>query len=394
MRTRRPAAALPLMLTTVLSGALLAGCGLDATMQDQVSAPAAAPAPPAAITVDIDPDATLPAGRPVTVSVADGTMTAVRLDDATGTALVDQAVDGMSWTSPTDLPPYQSFALHVDAVNAQGTPSSLVREFRTGAPATVLAADVQPYGDAVVGIGRPLIVRLSTPVPDALKASVERRLTVEASKPLGPTSWSWVSDSELRFRPQEFWPSYTSVTVHVNLAGLHPSAGVWGAPGRDVSFRTGAAQVIRIDARTHQATVERDGVVIRTMPVSLGKPGYDTRSGIKVVMSRHRTFRMQSSSYGVSSGPNAYDLTVPYAMRVTNSGEFLHGAPWNTKIGAANTSHGCTNLTLADARWLYDNVQIGDPVTTTGTPRTMESWNGWGDWNLSWSMWTARSSLR
>lgn len=383
---RTPAAlALPLLL------AVVTGCAGDpgvTAVRDELAAPAETPA---SISVDLPPDA-LAAGDRVTVSVTDGTLTGVTLRDG-GRAVPVAPATGTVWSSPADLSPYTSFILSVSAVNAAGEPASTTRSFRTGAPAMTLAADVQPFGDNVVGIGHPLIVRLSTPVPDGARAEVERRLTVETSKPIGPASWSWLSDSELRFRPREFWPAYTTVTLHADLAGLHPAAGVWGAPDRDVRFRTGAAQVIRIDNASHRAVVERDGQVVRTMPVSMGKPGYASRSGVKVVMSRYRSFRMQSSSYGVTSGPNSYDLVVPYAMRITNSGEFLHGAPWNTKIGKANTSHGCTNLTLADARWLYENVQVGDPVITVGTGRSMESWNGWGDWNLSWSAWVGRSAL-
>ena len=81
-------------------------------------------------------------------------------------------------------------------------------------------------------------------------------------------------------------------------------------------------------------------------------------------------------------------------MRITASGEFLHGAPWNHYIGVANMSHGCTNLTLSSAHWLFDHVREGDPVVTTGTGRTMESWNGLGGvWNVPWTQWVKGSAL-
>ncbi|HEX5533462.1 MAG TPA: L,D-transpeptidase, partial [Actinomycetales bacterium] len=67
--------------------------------------------------------------------------------------------------------------------------------------------------------------------------------------------------------------------------------------------------------------------------------------------------------------------------------------PWNTQIGRANLSNGCYNLRVEDAKWLYDNVMIGDPVITTGTNRQMEEGNGLGGvWNVSWDRWTARSA--
>ena len=128
--------------------------------------------------------------------------------------------------------------------------------------------------------------------------------------------------------------------------------------------------------------------------MSLGRPGYPSRSGIKVIMTKEFKHRMDSTTVGIT-GPDAYNVVVPYALRITNSGEFLHGAPWNGQIGSANVSHGCTNLHLSDARWFYNNALVGDPVVTTGTSKKMESrGNGLGsDWNMSWSAWLKGSAV-
>jgi lipoprotein-anchoring transpeptidase ErfK/SrfK len=141
-------------------------------------------------------------------------------------------------------------------------------------------------------------------------------------------------------------------------------------------------------------TVTRNGKVIRTAPVSLGRSSYPTRSGVKVIMTREVSHRMRSETVGIT-GDDAYDIVVPYALRITYSGEFLHGAPWNGNIGSANTSHGCTNLRLSDAKWLYNSSLIGDPVITTGTRLQAESrGNGIGaDWNVGWAKWVAGSAL-
>ena len=76
-------------------------------------------------------------------------------------------------------------------------------------------------------------------------------------------------------------------------------------------------------------------------------------------------------------------------MRVTNSGEFIHSASWNGgNIGVRSTSHGCTNLTVADAEKYYNFARIGDVTTYANTGgATMPSWDGYGDWNLSWATW-------
>ena len=89
-----------------------------------------------------------------------------------------------------------------------------------------------------------------------------------------------------------------------------------------------------------------------------------------------------------------YSLTAAYAMRITNSGEFLHSAPWNAGyFGRSNASHGCTGMSTADAAWLISHTLIGDPVITTGTSRHMELGNGYGDWNLSYKQYHKGSAL-
>jgi hypothetical protein len=91
---------------------------------------------------------------------------------------------------------------------------------------------------------------------------------------------------------------------------------------------------------------------------------------------------------------------APWAVRITWSGEFVHGAPWAAfRIGKFNGSHGCTNLLSdplhEDAKWFYDNSFLGDPVVTTGTKRAMEVNNSiGGPFNIAWSVWLAHSALK
>jgi lipoprotein-anchoring transpeptidase ErfK/SrfK len=93
-------------------------------------------------------------------------------------------------------------------------------------------------------------------------------------------------------------------------------------------------------------------------------------------------------------GPQSYDLTVKYALRITNSGEFLHSAPWNTPyFGRLNASHGCVGMSVADAGWLYANALPGSPVTVTGTNRGLEPLNGLTDWNADFKTYSQGSAL-
>lgn len=256
-----------------------------------------------------------------------------------------------------------------------------------------LTVDISPWGDATVGIGQPIVVTLSAPVTDPQgRAAVERALVVRTSQDVGPASWAWISSTRLDYRPQDFWPSGTAVTVDVRLAGVRAGDDLWGDADRQVRFSIGRSFVLRIDDTTHRMTVVRDGVTLRTIPVSMGRKGYETRSGIKTVMSHERRVRMTSESYG---GADYYDEIVDYAQRLTWSGEYIHSAPWSVYAqGKRNVSHGCVNVSPAHATWLFGQTLVGDPVITTGTKRQMEPGNGDGGvWQYTWAQWTAMSAL-
>ena len=88
-----------------------------------------------------------------------------------------------------------------------------------------------------------------------------------------------------------------------------------------------------------------------------------------------RWTRMTSDQLGLTD--EFYDLQVPYAVRITPTGEFIHGAPWAaSRIGAWNGSHGCTNLNVGPAKWFLQPCETGDVTVTTSTGRRMETWNG------------------
>ena len=241
------------------------------------------------------------------------------------------------------------------------------------------------------GVGIVVRIFFDHDVPKAARSTVTSLIDVSASKPIGEAGWAWSDARTAVYRPKEFWPAHTTVTITAT-----PTGQVLGttATGRELhwagkasgEFRIGAAQLITIDAETDQATVTRDGKTVRTIPVSLGMDGWQTRSGIKVLMEKYRTKRMTSESIGAEED---YTLDVPYAIRLTNSGEFIHAAPWATgRLGRWNGSHGCTNVSEADAEWLYRHHLYGDPVITTGTSRDMEPDNGAGGvWNVSWKTW-------
>jgi lipoprotein-anchoring transpeptidase ErfK/SrfK len=330
-----------------------------------------------------------PLGDPVKVTVAGGTLVSATLTGPDGRRVRGQLATS-SWTSTGTLVPRSTYVLDATAVAADGQQAVLHDKLRTGAPPRVLRATISPSG-RTVGVGRPLVVTFNQAV--RRKAEVEAGLRVTTSRDIGPASWSWTSDRTVQYRPKQFWAAYTRVRVDADLRKVHAGPGLWGMRDTDAGFRVGRAFVMRVSNPKHRMVVRKDGETVRTFGVSMGKSGFTTRSGTKVIMDTHESYRMRSTTVGIT-GSEAYDLQVPYAMRITSSGEFLHGAPWNPYIGVANRSHGCTNLTLSAARWVFDRVREGDPIVTRGTGRQMETWNGLGGvWNVSWTRWVAGSAL-
>lgn len=299
------------------------------------------------------------------------------------------------WTSEGRLRQDTRYRVLGEAVDADGVSTAYQARFATRA----LTLDEQTYPSfvsdgATVGVGMPAIVRFDIPVTD--KASIERHLKV-TSAPAQPGSWHWLSDTEVHFRPKTYWKPGTKVTVQADVGGVPAGNGIYGQLDRTVGFTVGDAMVSKVDMRSHQMKVYRNGDLLRTIPITTGEqPKFTTRTGTKVIMEKFESRRMSSETTGIPvDSADGYDIDdAKYAMRLTYSGEFIHAAPWSVPSqGSANVSHGCTGMSTADAQWLYQNSSIGDVVEYVGSDRPMTVENGYGDWNLPYADWQAGSSL-
>jgi lipoprotein-anchoring transpeptidase ErfK/SrfK len=383
----------------VSSLALLSGC----TSTPSASGPAAQAAVDAgdepkvsAATIDVTPASAsvdVPIDQPVTVTAAAGKLTAVTLTDQKDRTVAGaMSADGASWTSTDPLRIADHYRLVASAVDSDGVRAERSAFFATVSPRKVLETSISPLSGQSVGVGMPIIVRFNTAVRD--RAAVEQALTVTSSKP-AEGAWSWVSDTEVHYRPKEFWPAYSDVKLDVNLKNVDAGRGVWGMASRTVKFRTGSSMVSVVDVDRHTLSVFRNGKKTRVIPVTTGKAEFLTRNGIKVILEKHTLKIMDAATIGIHPGdPEYYRLEVPYAMRVTWSGEFVHAAPWSTgDQGRDNVSHGCVGMSMSNAIWLFNQSQVGDIVKVVGSSRPLEPGNGYTDWNVSWTDWLAGSAL-
>ncbi|MFH9659900.1 Ig-like domain-containing protein [Streptomyces sp. NPDC017248] len=343
----------------------------------------------------VDPDKPLE----VTANSGEGRITDVVARDSTGRFVTGElAADGSRWHSTSPLAAGARYTVTVSTEDEDGAPGRKVLAFDTSKPAgrKRLGVTFGP-GSGTYGVGQPVTAQLDQGIKDkAQRAVVERALRVE-SVPAVPGAWYWVSDKELHYRPKDYWPAHATVRVHSNLDGIRIGDRLWGGKSAPLKLTIGDRVEVVTDAAAHQLTYYKDGREIEQIPVTTGKPGFETRNGVKVVLEKQYFVRMRGSTVGIAEGSSdSYDLPVYYATRVTWSGEYVHAAPWSVgSQGYANVSHGCTGMSTSNAEWLYDNIRPGDVVrvvNSEGDP--MEPFgNGFGDWNVDWNKWRTGSAL-
>ncbi|MEU8955730.1 Ig-like domain-containing protein [Streptomyces sp. NPDC048518] len=338
-----------------------------------------------------DPDKPLE----VTAQGDDGRITDVTATDATGRYVAGElSADGARWHSTTPLAADAHYTVRVSTEDEDGAPGRKVLAFDTTTPDDKKRLKVTFGPEAgKYGVGQPVTATLSRAVKDKkARAVVERALKVR-STPATEGSWYWVDSKTMHYRPKEYWPAGASVSVSSNLKGLKVDDKLWGAETKPLELTIGDRVEAVTDAGSHQMTVYRNGEEINSMPVTTGKPGYSTRNGVKVVLGKEYSVRMTSASIGSS---DFYDKQVYYATRVTDSGEYVHAAPWSVgSQGYANTSHGCTGMSTSDAAWFYETVRQGDLVKVINSAgEDMPTFgNGLGDWNMGWKKWRKGSAL-
>ena len=328
------------------------------------------------------------------VVVSSGRLRAVQVSAAGGRSLAGRlADDGRSWVSAGALAPATRYRVMVEAVDEAGAATTRrVTSFTTLRPRAELRAAVMPLEGETVGVGLPIGIWFSQPVAD--RAAVERRLQVTSSKPV-TGAWHWFTDSEVHYRPRTYWPAGTRVTLQARLAGTDAGNGVWGVADRTVRFRTGERRISVVDVRSHRMKVTSGGRTLRVLPVSTGRERYPTTNGVHFVLEKTPVKLMDSSTIGIPrNAPGGYYQRVAWSVRISNSGEFVHAAPWSTgSQGRANVSHGCVNLSTANAAWFFRLTRRGDVVEVVGSPRRPGNSFGVVDWNMSWSRWLAGSAL-
>jgi lipoprotein-anchoring transpeptidase ErfK/SrfK len=374
-----------LLLTAV--PLVLAGC----TGNPMKRASRPAPAPPKLAITPAPDSKDLPTSVEIGTTVTDGKVAEVVVTDANGVR-VDGALrpDGSAWMPSRSLANKQAYTAQVTAKNDAGKTVTQKTSFTTmDKPAKRTVTNLNLQSDQTYGVAMPLTVAFASDVPKDARAGIQRRLLVSTDPPQ-PGVWAWEENGrQVSYRAPDFWKPGTAISVRAALDGVPMGGGSFGDTDRTATAKIGNRVFLEIDNATKQMSVFKDDVLARKIPVSLGKSSTPTSSGKMVIMEKHA-----STVFDTRGSADPYVVTVQNAQRLTWGGEFIHAAPWSVYAqGETNTSHGCTNVSDANAAWLMDTTRIGDLVTIKGTEVTLDQGNGWTAWNVSWDEFVKGSAL-
>ncbi|MER6024739.1 Ig-like domain-containing protein [Streptomyces sp. NPDC001851] len=338
------------------------------------------------------------------VTVAKGTLTGVTMTTQDGKAVAGQlSADRKSWKPTVQLQRSTTYKIAAEAKDAQGRIANENASFTTVAPAHSFIGTFTPDNGATVGVGMPVSINFDKAITN--KAAVQKGITVTSSSGQ-EVACHWFNANRMDCRPEQYWKAGSTVTLKLALDGVEGAPGITGIQQKTVTFHIGRNQVSYVDAKTKQMKVTQDGKVVKTIPISAGAPDHTTYEGQMVISEKFKQTRMNGATVGFkdSDGKGEYDIKdVPHAMRLTNSGTFIHGNYWGAPsvFGSANTSHGCIGLqdvkgagdANMPAAWFYSNSLVGDVVVVQNTgDKTVAPDNGLNGWNMSWAQWKAGSA--
>jgi lipoprotein-anchoring transpeptidase ErfK/SrfK len=286
------------------------------------------------------------------VTAAGGTLKNVAVTTAGDPVTGMYAAGRKSWHTIYALNVSQSYTVTATATSASGATSTKTATFRTLTPKSTFITEIFEGYQQSYGIGMPIILNFSQPITD--RAAVEQSIELTTSKPV-VGAWYWDGNKTL----------------------VQAAPGLYGYHTLTQTFVIGRSVIAVASTRTLHTQIYLDGKLKYNWPISSGKPGDATPDGSYLTIEKENPVRM--------IGPG-YNLLVPWSVRFTFSGDYYHDAYWSVgQQGFANVSHGCVNLSPADAETYYKLAVPGDPITITGSPRPGTWDNGWTVWFLTWN---------
>lgn len=389
-RGRRGAVAGSFLAVLAIGSLALTGCTIERSdAQEQSSQQSteveAEEAQAPVISVDDGDEDVDPSESVIVKSMGDG-LSKVTMTNEEGYEVESElSDDGRSWTTAETLGYNRTYTIKATDKNGETATAS----FSTATPAATTNVALSPLADSVVGVGQTIGFRFGSPVKD--RQAAQDAITVTTS-PKVEGGFYWLNNSELRWRPAEYWEPGTEVTVEADIYGKDLGGGVWGETDNATNFTIGDKVEAVADDATKTMSVYKNGELLRTMPVSFGRDTSEwaTPNGTYIIGDRNESMIMDSTTFGLGYEEGGYRTPVQYATQMSYSGIYVHAAPWSVGAqGSYNTSHGCINVSTENAQWFQETVKRGDIVTVKNTiGETLSGYDGLGDWNIQWSEWS------
>jgi lipoprotein-anchoring transpeptidase ErfK/SrfK len=120
------------------------------------------------------------------------------------------------------------------------------------------------------------------------------------------------------------------------------------APEPVMPSNPGGEHWVSVNLSSQYLVAYEGDVAVNETYVSTGRPGFDTPPGTFYV-----SYKLESQDMEGVLGGEYYNVPqVPWVMYFTDVGHAIHGAYWHENFGAV-MSHGCINLPVWFAEWLY-----------------------------------------
>ncbi|WP_245544873.1 L,D-transpeptidase [Nakamurella multipartita] len=333
--------------------------------------------------------------EPLTLVVDKGTIDDVSMTNPDGKVVAATiAADRKSWTVAEPLGFGKTYTVTGTATGTDGKQVPIQGTWDTVSADTQTRNTINPGDNVEVGVAAPISVSFGAEPQD--REAVAKRISITTT-PAVEGAWAWVKHDDSRwaldFRTKDYWPAGTKVHVDAKLYGVKLDDTSYGAADITSDFTIGRNQVVVADVNSHELVVKQNDQVVASYPASFGRgsdngdPELVTRSGIHVVTEKAQDYLMNNPRYGYTNS------LQHWTVRISNNGEFIHANPASADAqGNSNVTHGCVNLSMADAETYYNSAIWGDPVEVSGTNVQLSAMDG--DiyiWGLSWDEWKAMS---
>ena len=322
--------------------------------------------------------------KKISVTSGEGISSASLTDSAGNTVKGTFNNDKTEWTSTGDLQFGTTYTLTAKAEHKE-----ISRTFTTKTAQALTSTSLAPLDGSTVGVAQTISLVFDTAIPD--RKAVEKAIQVETDNNT-EGAFYWLNDRMVRWRPKDYWKPGTKVSVKTNLKGLDLGNGTYATEDRTAKFTIGDDVRAIADDKTKMLDIYKNGKKIKSMPTSNGRDGqYATPNGVYMVGDQHESLTMDSTTFGLALDAGGYRTAVSYATQMSYSGIYIHGAPWSEWAqGSQNTSHGCINVSIPNAKWVYENLKRGDIVEVkNSTGEKLKGLDGLGDWMIPWETWKA-----